>query len=255
MKIPSILKGNNKITLHIATSNPSAYEYFKPTKGSSFLPDWWRKLPNYSDENTNPKNKNMKGCTGMIDLYKKSIILPMWSDLSINVASTDRPGEYNFQYGDYQSTAEPHPVEQRGDYLPETQYQHLKLVSPWHFYTDTPVDWLMSQPVYNFNDLSELAVLPGVVNTRYTSATNVQLIIPKAAEDKSVFLRAGQPIAMYHPLTERRVDIEYHLLTEAEITRRFDRRGFFSRAGMRMRILRRDNDEEGKKCPFGFSKD
>jgi hypothetical protein len=180
---------------------------------SKHMPNWWKGLPNSElDSHTLQVNKTMKHCVGMIDFYKKSFCVPMWSDLAV----TFQDGEYRWQYADQRSSAAAHPVEQYAGFLSST-CQHLKLDSPWLIKCKDEVNFLASQPTYSHGKhITNYIVLPGVVNFKHQAFTNIQLVFDTAI-NKTLLVPRGVPICMYTPMTEKKIVLHRHLVATSKM--------------------------------------
>jgi hypothetical protein len=102
------------VVIDCYTDNPHAFEYAKPSKATEFLPKWWKSLPKDG-------HANMSRCAGFIDLYRKSYVLPMWSDFDVWF---NPDGSYNWQYADLRSEAQVHDQAQ---YTGWASWTHISL--------------------------------------------------------------------------------------------------------------------------------
>lgn len=174
------------------------------------MPDWWKALPK---EEADLSLTNMRRCVGMVDYYKKSIAIPLWSDLSITVNS-DR--SINWQFSDNTTVAVHHARSQYGSFL--ENYTHMKIESPWLFTSEKGVDWIWSHPVYNYKHNDDVVSLPGVTNFYYQHATQINLFV-RANEERRILIPHNSPMAVITPLSDRRVEIVRHLVDKDEISR------------------------------------
>lgn len=176
-------------------------------------PEWWKALPkSYIGLDDFFPSPTMKGCVGMIDYYRKSVALPLWSDLAIQVGTN---GSYRWQFSDSVCRADVHPEQQRGTYLPSQKYGHLKLATPWLFSTKKDVSWVWSQPMYNFEEPEHFYIPPGVLNFKYQSGANVNLMVD-LSKPKQILIPFNQVMAFLTPMTDKHVEIKRHVVTDSE---------------------------------------
>jgi hypothetical protein len=110
-----------------------------------------------------------------------------------------------------------HTPEIRGNkYLKD--YHHFKLISPWRFKEKSGVNFLFSQPFYNFENPTDFIIPPAIVNYKYQHNTEVNFFVgkPKEGTRHRLSLDAGQPLVYLTPLTEKRVVVKAHEVTKAE---------------------------------------
>jgi hypothetical protein len=143
-----------------------------------------------------------------------------------------------------------HPMYQYQGFISPTEYQHLKLESPWVFATKKSFNWAVVPPLYNSQHAGGYTALPGVVDLRYVRATNVQLILPRdPAVPKKVALNLNDPLLMYLPMTENGVEYRHHLVSQAEFAAMHPPALKFNGSGMALRRLRKAADA-AQHCPF-----
>jgi len=234
------------LVLNFYTDRKEVFDLAKPIKASKAFPDWWKDLPKEMPGDPITPMSTMKRCIGFTELYNNGFILPMWSDLNIDVGPIGTTGA-RWCYADMKSGAGNHPAEQRGNYLPDTQYQHLKLTSPWHAVCDEDVKWAYFQPTWNFNNPETLVIPPAVIDFKYQTNLNVNLFLVRTDQAKMHNFLFGQPMAHIVPLTERPVEYRFNLVTKEELD------------GLRTPSLWFTNKytnfkTAAGKCPFGTSK-
>jgi hypothetical protein len=151
-------------------------------RASKFLPEWWKQIPKElykaNQQGVAIPSPTMKTCPGFIDLYSQGNIIPMWSDLLIDVDETS----YCYQYSDISNFVNPdsHPKEQFAtDQYNFEHFHHIKLVSPWLFKCNKDVKFLAIEPTYNniVNDYG-IVYLPGVLDFKHNRGINVNLLLP-----------------------------------------------------------------------------
>jgi hypothetical protein len=204
------------IILDCFTTDQTAYTLTPISYSTNYYPDWWRQLPKtVKQPNQFWDTGTMKHCRGFIDYYASGITIPMWSDLSAVVGSTRQPGVV-CQFASKTTDAVSHPKEQRGDYLPDDKFGHVKLVSPWAFKTKKDINFAWTHPVWNY-DSYDITVLPAVVNYKYQSTTHVNMVVQYHSEGRVIEISANQPLVNLLPMTEDKVKIKTHLVDEIEM--------------------------------------
>lgn len=236
----------SKIILDCFTYRNDVHNLHPVSKAIDFIPDWWKELPNFDETELAPKN-TMKKCRGFIDLYINSIAIPMWSDLVINY--DDKGVQY--QYADMLSEIANHDYSQRRGFLPNNP--NLKLISPWLFQTKEEINFMTFKPMYNYHESIDFDVCIGIVNFKYQSITNINIVLPQTDKAKKFTINAGQPIWQLVPQTEKKVEIKTHLVSRDEFIKIKEKTGkvkFVDSYGYTKKILQ----QKQSKCPFGFGK-
>lgn len=250
------------INVDCFTSNVNAYKFAPIVAASDARPEWYDKVENMQQSNTpwpqykvdektqeisfNPQNhslRNVKSCLGFQNLYSKGFMLESWCDLAIN--SHENGLSHHYSNGSQPS------MHSNGQVKPGfTNHHIMKLVSPWAIQTkediqfiSIPAQWSLEK--YNFH------ILPGVLDFHTQSACNVFVVIKKGVPDQFL-LPMGQPLAQFVPLSDKKVKIHNHIVTDQELkTKTFGASG--TSAGWRRTVsLMKRNDSREKKCPFGF---
>lgn len=197
-----------KIVLDCFTSEVYAIEYAPITSAIKHMPEWWRNLPPTYSAVT---ETNMRHCPGMVDYYKRSVTIPLWTDLSITVNSDKN---INWLFSDSLTGAVHHPRSQYSGFL--ENFTHMKIDSPWFFRSEKKVDWLWSHPTYNYQYSDDAVSVPGVINFYYQHAVQINMFI-KADKEKQILIPQGQPMAVLTPLSDRKVEVIRHLVSKSEI--------------------------------------
>jgi len=204
-----------KIVLDCFTSAPQVIDSAPIVPAIKIIPDWWRNLPSeVIEEGRFSPTPTMKNCVGMIDYYKKSIAIPMWSDLSIKISENK---VYYWHFADGESSAGTHNLlVQANGFL--NDYAHIKLESPWLFKTKEDINWVWSFPSYNFPKSHELLAPPAIISYKHQHTTNMNLLIHDD-KPRTIFIPHGQPMMLISPMSDRKVEIVRHLVTQEEYRR------------------------------------
>jgi hypothetical protein len=237
-----------KVVLDLFTSTPWVPGTTQPAQAARFIPQWWRDLPK-NDNELRPL-PNMRGCAGFLDYFKSSLIVPMWSDLAVSVAPTGGT-EVAYELAHPRHAVSVHPSQQRGSFLPDEEFQHIKLESPWYAKSKDDVQWVLTQPLWAFKDPLQVIIPPGILGFKYLSATNVNFFVKRnVGAPKQFRIDAGQPLIALTPMSERRFEVRTHLLSEQELQSNFpDRHTFFQKDY----IKRRAAYAAEKRCPFSVA--
>lgn len=183
------------------------------TNGMKQIPEWWKNLPTTYDI-TFYKNATMKSCIGMVEYYKKSIVIPLWSDLTVSVQGT----QYDWQFSDRVSVAHIHDLTKQATGF-VTNHGHMKLEAPWLIKTKEQVSWIWSQPLYSYaEDLLDIKFLPACVDISVIMKPNINMIFP-LNQHRVYELKLGQPLIHLTPMTDREVKVVRHLVDYTEFNR------------------------------------
>tara|TARA_R110002126_G_scaffold271430_1_gene415324 strand:+ start:445 stop:1215 length:771 start_codon:yes stop_codon:yes gene_type:complete len=244
------------IVLHCYTSRPEVFNYAPIRKTTAFFPEWWKALPpSLAFENGLGSGATMKLCTGFTDLFAKGFVLPLWSDVGIDIEKKINPEvethnyQFRYQFSDSTSSFQSHNIRQFGDSYPIPEYQHLKFISPWLFSCAEDISFLQIQPTWNFKNPEKMFVPPGILSFKYQGSVEVNAFWPRGIENTVHDLVFGQPLTQYIPLTERKIKLQLHLISHEEfLNRKSISTGtvFLNKYRNNKKILK----ERG--CPFQF---
>jgi hypothetical protein len=125
---------------------------------------------------------------------------------------------------------------------------HIKLTSPWFFEEKQGIKFSWNPCMWNgTHHKADMHILSGVVDYKYQHTTNVNAFIKHGSIVK---LDAGEPLVHLIPLSDKKVKVRNHLLTDAEFSKRF---------AIEMQASNYNNPRNVKKpkeskCPFGFGR-
>lgn len=207
---------NKPVVLHLYTTRPELMRYSRPDRMSKFYPAWWKALPKDTGDKYMNHAPTMKGCVGFIDMFQSGLAIPMWTDTAIEVGPIGST-HARWRHSDRISAAEVHPPEQRGTWLPETHYQHVKLECPWVAVCTDDIKWIALQPVWNAEKPETLLTPPGILDFKHQHSLNVNTLIPRTDKSEIHHIDQGRPMLQLVPITERKVEYEYHVVSEAEL--------------------------------------
>jgi hypothetical protein len=200
------------INIDAYTYEPAAHKYFQLQQANKYIPDWFKKVPTSFMapivDDMHIERPTMKQCVGLTDLYNKGFMIPLWSDVVIETNEIS----CRYAYADGESKLDQHAPQQMG----QLTYGniHGKLLNPWKLKTDSDVDFLWSQPSYNLHEhFRKFHVLPGIVNYKHQHATHINIMMQP---NTRIELEAGTPLAHIIPLTDEKVTITHHLVTQQD---------------------------------------
>lgn len=208
----NIIKPTKKFTF--VTHDEMVYEYFKIAPGHRYFPEWWKTLPkdlyaqDIYDNIRVPKSESSKllttkSCPGITDLYKKSYIMPLWCEIDINISADT----VDVKVSDKMTRIGSHNPHQRGSFLNDKIYKHLKIDTPWKVETKSSISFLISACMFsNENLINRLSIPNGIRSFDISSSTNIHGFVTK--EEKNINIKAGTPIIHLFPLTDSNIKIE-----------------------------------------------
>lgn len=214
---------SSKIVLDCFTRESRVYEYSKPDKAIKFLPSWWKQIPKGIYVDPLHLTPTIRTCVGFADLYKRGIVIPMWSDLAVALGpqGTDL---IRWQFADHISEAGPHPEVQTGGQVDYKDTQHLKLFSPWTLRTKEDIYWHWNDVFWDKKSY-DYRVLPAVVSFTHQRATNINIFFKRKSEEYVLDFKLGQPMVHLTPLTEKKIEVRHHLVSPDEYHRILTERG------------------------------
>ena len=233
LKMFNFFKRQKPIVLNCYTSDKRVYDYASIAPAFKYTPKWFKELPKDS------QNKNMRQCFGLLDLFKRSIVIPMWCDLDIELHEN---GAFTWVFHDGQTNAEVHGYQQFSGWVDSSSHYHMKILSPWVFTCDDDVYFQWTQATWGLNDLFDFVSPPAVVEYKNQTSTHINLLMN--AKRKKLELKFGTPLVMITPLTERKFVFKTHLVSEDEM-KKIDKRMVGVKRGAYSASIK------AKKCPFG----
>ena len=210
-------KKQKPIKIEFYTHVGQLMELFPPTLATDALPSWFEKLPSKA-------GKNVKHCVGIKDLFSKGIMIPLWSDYTVDLDSRKAPiisCPVAKQYPLY-PPAEAHNLsEQAPGAWPG--YQNVKFTSPWLVYTSEPIKWTCIQPVWNQHDPQQYTIVPGVIEFKYQNQLSVNTLWKNSLTPRTEKLKAGDSILQLVPVTDKPFEIEVKFLNQEIFSQKFTR--------------------------------
>jgi len=194
------------VELHFYTNDPLVYEYFQIDRGVKWFPDWIKNIdPALNEPNFSQYKKTIKKCPGVLELYKNSFILPLWTELGINIKNKS----VHISVSDNSTRIDSHADFQRGTFLPQAENIHLKIVSPWRTETKSSVQFLISACSFSSETLISQFHIPNAIRSYNISAgNNIHAFISN--HDQDISIEAGTPLVHIFPLTDKKVNLQCH---------------------------------------------
>lgn len=251
-----------KLVVDAFTKVPQVHEHFPVETANHFIPDWWKRVPKeYISQNTgqnappNRKLNTIRRCSGIVDYYNSnSIVIPLWMSCifeygenpftSKAIFSTPDP-VFGLKYQDYKMRGE--------EYL--KNWHQFKFSSPWRFKEKTGVNFHFTQCFYNFEHPDEVIIPPAIINYKYQHSSEVNIFVkkPPGKEIYRIEFDAGNPLVHLTPITEKKLELRTHLVSDSEYEALHSKQMFFNNSYNRMKKIQEKRESREKKCPFGFS--
>ena len=249
------------IFLDCYTASHYAYNHAKVDHARKYVPEWFTNESKF----TSGGGTTIRHCTAVAECYAKGIVIPLWGEVEIIVnALSDGDAVYSWESSneDFDLHTACHAKEQWQGFGTDNMF-NIKFVSPWVFKTKELIHFAWSQPTWSQPDtFNRLVALPAVTQFKTQMATHINYVAERKAEPQKFNFPPLTPMAMLHPMTERRVEIRTHLV-DAEKLQKLRRRGggmllnsSEQEVALGIRGLRAKNNrfwkksDELNKCPF-----
>lgn len=237
-----------EIHLDCFTTDGTVYLTTPIVRASKAIPDWWKSMKPYEPmfHHTEEKpfhiveNTTIRDCYAIIELYKKGAIIENWCDISFRVEN----GSYNYWYSQGECPQD-HPREQFGSSFPN--HHHIKLLSPWAFRETTGIQFAWLGAEWSLDKL-EIKVLPGVINFDIVSQINVNFMFP--VRNGMFNIPVGNPLVHLIPLSEKKLKVHNHLVTDQEFKKNILNSRSVSFYGWKRALQLRKRNRERGTCPF-----
>lgn len=208
------------IVLDAFTTHRHLVEMFPPDYAIKFRPKWWSEIP-YAERTLASgitiQANTMRRCMGFKDYYSdRALIVPLWCSFVMEYKNDG--SRYSFAEDKYFIEFQ-NEIQRGPNYL--TGFHQFKLATPWRFREISGVNFLFSQAFYNFKDPTEFIMPPATINYKFQHSLEVNFFVrkPPAGESSRLEIDAGHPMIYLAPLTEKKVIVKTHLVSEEEIKR------------------------------------
>jgi hypothetical protein len=210
----------NKIIFYTVKNSFYSYTIEELKESLSMMPDnlpeYWKKIPNkVMDKDVWFKaHRNIKTCSGFINLFKRSIVFKMPFDLHIvfNDKGIEQAhvGTVNVKF--INNFLHIHQNFQFLDYINKPEYKFILKIRP-QIFMDSNVPLLCHKNTYEFNGCD---VLPGIISDAYKDEMN--FFMPILTNCKEMYVKKGTPMFMITPLNHQKLNVKFE---EREITNKF----------------------------------
>jgi hypothetical protein len=234
----------SKLVLDCFTSKEYVFKNNKINYANQFYPEWWKNIPKEVMLGITPTG-TLKKCQGLIDTYKIGAMLPLWSDLAINIQNK----KFEWQFADFMTNCVQHNPKQWGAFADPNVYGNMKIESFWKCKTKTDTNFYYTSPFWNSPINRSYETLSGTLNFKYQHDANINIML-NTSKDGHFVLKQGTPMIHLIPITDKQLIIKHHLIDDKEINNMSGTFMFTNSYKMnKQRILK-----EESKCPFGFLK-
>lgn len=184
-----------------------------------FIPDWYKSLPTpHFNQSTMNRNLNIKSCLGFLNMFRTGYMIPMWSDLAINVDKVSNELIYKYTFSDGKSILNTHADEHAGNFY--TDHFKFKLLSPWFIECDNDIKFILTDCLWNSTDERDYVVPTGITRfNKYDNlSTNIFMLVKK--QKQRIFINAGQPMIHIIPMTERNTRLQFEVLSDKQFNKK-----------------------------------
>lgn len=190
----------------------SQYKDFllKPVPIKKLVPDWYKKLSNYTDDKLNYQNPTAKKCMPLLDSFTSGYAI--LNPIDIVFFKGVENGEevvhwrypHNFDLDKYPNInigIEVHKPNQINlGFIKENEYPvAFKILNPWIVRTPKNYSCLFVNP-FNSSKERKIRTLDAIVETdSHCTQVNFPFFLKKFDENKSVVLEKGEPLILIFP--------------------------------------------------------
>ncbi len=244
-----------EVILDCFTWSEIAFENAKIERASKYFPEWWKKL----SKTVSDGRGTIKNCVGFTEYYKRGIIIPSWFEMNLIIRSfknTEQLFAWEVSNKDV-STEDSHTSDQFNGFSIHENYSthNIKFCSPWHLKTKDEIYFSWSQPIWNQQSLaSKLTLVPGITEFKYQHAAELNYFFCRKEEDELINIPPLTPLAILHPMTEKKIVLKHHLISREEFSKKFDNKMllFNNNFYKKKRKLADMQESQKKKCPFHY---
>jgi hypothetical protein len=232
------------IVVDCFTTRDTIYKTLRIEPASQFIPKWWKDMAStyINAEQSIMPLPTIKTCDGLIDLFKTGFILPLWTDVALKVVDNG----FMFELANGKKDAEFHDKFQWQDIPEAKNYGHLKLMAPWKLKTKSDINFYLTWPQWHYPLNFPLVHANGIFSFKNRYEWNPQLFV-NLTKNYELILNAGQPIGQIIPLTDKKVKLAHHLITESEYKKlNYTSISFFNS----FKKVEKLTKNAEKKCPF-----
>lgn len=152
------------------------------------------------------------------DKNQKGHLIPLWSDLAVNLINKDGTTFINWAFSDNTAKAHIHSKIQFDGFTSTERLQHLKIVTPWLFKENHGNKFIFFQPSWALKKLNNhITTISGITDFKYQHSTNIQMFFHffETTGIESILIEAGTPLYQFIPISNRPVKIHCHLIADS----------------------------------------
>jgi hypothetical protein len=240
------------IVIDCLTSDIGIYTNNKIETSNNYMPDWWKSYPrtrvNITNTGLTHDFATIKRCDGIIEYYKNSITLPLWSDLIIE---TRKDGGWAYKFAADAGAMGAHVEDQFSGLL--DNHFVMKMETPWIFVEKTGINFFMMHPTWNsINTIDTLHIPPGMLNFKEQHGVSINLFLKKV--DRKYELPHKYSMAHLIPITENKIEVRNHLVDQKEYDNKCKMSNYKTSFIGSYKSRMKNAKDEPKKCPFGFGR-
>lgn len=204
-----------EIVVDVFTPFQSVADEYPIELTRKFTPKWFKGAKSVYIEDGYKPHPTLKGCSGMLDLWQKGFIIPLWTDCVVKVNEQkegDKAGSFAWQTADTRTTPIAHHSNQWDMFADPKKYGHFKFGNCWAMKTKENIKWHWSAPYWHQGLDVDYTTPPALINAYDTSMTlNVQLML-KIDKPKVIEFTAGDPMVQMVPLSDRNIKLKTHVV-------------------------------------------
>lgn len=204
-------------------------------------PEWFKKLDPYVSGSNGQEMPTSKMCPGIKYFFDSGIIIPLWCDFEINRMET---GMITTVFTPRQKHShETHPEIQYTGAFPN--WMHIKLLNPWFFDADSPVQFLATMPTWHHKNPNQYIVAPGMLEFKYQHAAHVQMFLPPNPPNTAskLILDAGTPMLQLIPTEKIDLNLVFCEITPSVQSKIIDKYNWTWKNLYRKNRKQRENTE------------
>ena len=240
-KIKNFFLSQKPVVLDVYVSDPNLIEHTPIQRASKFFPTWWKNI------DSNEKLPTMRHCTGFVDLFKSSFVIPMWADAELTIEQEGNKG-ISWQFYDAATSIGVHHSSQRGSYLDDEKWQHAKIENPMYIHCNEEIKFLFQDACWNRENFDEYIIPSGILEFKYNHSININMMFKRKEDKYTLSLKHNQPLVYLTPLTDRKVKINYHLVPSAELRTKATKLAHTKTK--KMEVAKDISNPSKSKCPF-----
>jgi hypothetical protein len=246
-------RDNSKIVLDCFTNSSVAYEYFPISNTIENLPNWWKKLDTTFEVQhfgtLRNKSATIKKCPGIFNLFNKGFVVSTPSELSLEIKEENNQYKFNYEFVGPKTNC-------RIDLHDHRQYMGVfndkflqgKITLPWLIKETSGVDFTLMEPTWMMENPDNYCIPPGVLDFKYQNNININFFVE--FKSSRIDIAAGTPLAHLIPLSDKKIKLKHHLVSDEEYEKLFTLSqpfGWVSSYKQRKELINKKS-----RCPFNF---